>query len=86
MRRPGVHRVPALDLHPAHVVSVERDEREAEPLIQFLFPLQHHRRRGRDDDAADPLTHQQLANDQAGFDRLAKADVVGDEQVHARQE
>ncbi len=36
-------------------------------------------------DEVDPLAEQQLLQDQAGLDGLAEADVVGDEQVGARQ-
>ena len=86
MRGPGVHREAALLPHPAHVVPIEHHEREAEPLVELLFPLQHHRRRRRDDDPPDPLPHQQLADNEAGLDRLAEADVVRDEQVDAREQ
>ena len=69
-----------------HVVAVEHHERQAEALSSSSFHCRTHRRRRGNDDAADPLAHQQLADDQARLDRLAEADVVGDEQVDARQQ
>ena len=39
-----------------------------------------------DDDLAHLLAQEQLAGDQPGFDGLAQADVVGDEEVDAGQQ
>lgn len=86
VRGPGVRREAALLPHAPHVVPIEDDEGEAETLVQLLFPLQQHRRRRGHDDAADALAHEQLTNDEARLDRLAKAHVVGDEKIDARQQ
>ena len=55
-------------------------------MIQLILPLQNHRRRRGNDDAPDALPHQELADDQAGFNGLAKANVVRNKQVHPRQQ
>ena len=58
---------------------------QAEPAVEFFAPLEQHGRRAGDDDVPDLLAQEQFAGDEAGLDGLAQADVVGDEQVHARQ-
>ena len=67
------------------VLAVDDGEVEAEFLRQFVLPLQQHRGRRRDDDHLDATAQEQLSNDETGFDRLAEADVVGDQQIDARQ-
>ena len=42
------------------------------------------RRRGEDQDAADPAAEQQFGEDQTGLDGLAEAHIVRDQQVHPR--
>ena len=86
MRGPRIDRVPALHTHAPHVLAVKDDERQPEALVQFLFPLQDHGRWRGNDDAPDPLAHKKLADNEAGFDRLAEAHVVGDEQVDPWQQ
>ena len=86
MRAPGVDAEAALAADPRHVVLVEDLEGQAEAALQFVLPLEEHRRRAGDDDFADLLAEEQLAGDQPGLDGLAQADVVGDEQVDPRQQ
>ena len=86
MRGPGVDAVAALAAHAADEVAVEHREGEAEARLQLVLPLQDDRRRARDDDAADLLAQEQLADDQPRLDGLAEADVVGDEEVDAGQQ
>jgi hypothetical protein len=69
---------------PLHVRAVYDLEPERELCEHLLCPLLLERGRAEDEDAADPLTGEQLLHHHAGLDRLAEADVVGDEQVHAR--
>ena len=85
MRRPGVHGEAPLAPHARHVGAVEDGEREAEARFHLVAPLLQHRRRTRHHDPVHPSAQQQLARDQPRLDRLAEADVVGDEQVDARQ-
>jgi len=63
------------------------DDREGQPELglELVLPLQRHRWRRRNDREVDTAPQQQLAQDQSGFDRLAEADIVGDQQVDARQ-
>jgi hypothetical protein len=42
-------------------------------------------RAGDDEDVVDALAQEQLLEDEAGLDGLAEADVVGDEEVGARE-
>ena len=85
MRRPGVHGEAPLAPHAGHVRAVEDREREAEARFHLVAPLLQHRRRTRHDDPVHAPAEQQFAGDQSGLDRLAEADVVGDEQVDPRQ-
>lgn len=50
------------------------------------LPLQEDGRRRGDDYGAHSLAQQELAGDESCLDGLAEADVVGDEEVHARKE
>jgi hypothetical protein len=84
VRGPGVDAVAALAAAGGHVVAVEDDEGEAEALLHLLLPLAHDRGRAGDDDPAHALAQEHLAEDEAGLDGLAEADVVGDEEAHAR--
>ncbi|HEY3383264.1 MAG TPA: hypothetical protein VGK32_15945 [Vicinamibacterales bacterium] len=43
------------------------------------------RRRRGGDNPAHALAHQQFADDEAGFGRLAEADVICDEEVDTRE-
>src|SRR5947208_15702787 len=86
MRGPWVDPETTLLPHPRDVLAVEHDERETEARLELAVPLIDHRWGARDDDLADLLAEKQLARDQSGLDRLPEADVVGDEQVHAREQ
>lgn len=86
MGRPRVDAETALAPLRHHVVAIEHDEGESEAAVHLVAPLQDDGGRRGNDDAADFLADQELANDQARLDCLAQADVVRDEQVHARQQ
>ena len=58
---------------------------EAEALLEFFLPLEQHRRRAGHYDFANLLAHQQLPRNQASLDGLSQADVIGNEEIHARQ-
>ena len=85
VRLPGVGGMAALFAHAANVGAVEDLEIQSELRFQFVAPLVDHRRRTGDDYRVDTLTQEHLAGDQAGFDRLTQADVIGYEQVDARE-
>jgi len=64
---------------------VGHDQAQAEPLGHLCLPLLQERPgRGDDEDAAGSTACDQLRDDQAGLDRLAQADVVGQQQARAR--
>ena len=65
--------------------TVKDLEDQTEALLQLRLPLLQDRRRRRDDYRLDLLPQEKLARNQARFDRLAKAGVIGNEQAHARQ-
>ena len=67
------------------VLAVDDSEVEAKFLRQFVLPLQQHRGRRGDENHVDTTPQKQLANDKAGLDSFTKADVVGDQQIHAWQ-
>ena len=51
--------------------------------FEFVLPLADHAGRRGDEDEIDPPPQQQFAQDEPRLDRLAGADVVGDQQIHA---
>ena len=83
---PGVDAVAAFATAADDVFAVEDDEGEAEADLHFGLPLGDDGGRAGDDDALDLLTHDHFAEDEAGFDGFAEADVVGNEEVDAREE
>ncbi len=85
MCRPGVDAVAALLPDAGDVLLVEDLEDHAEAVLQLFVPLEQHGGRTGHDDVLDLLAEQQFSGDQAGLDRLAEADVIGDEEVHPRQ-
>ena len=66
------------------VARVDDPELEAELLLHLVLPLQLQRCRADDQDGPCAMAEQQLLSDESGLDRLAEADVVGDQQVDAR--
>src|SRR5437868_2625147 len=54
---------------------------DAEPAGEFSHPLVHEMRRADDREPRDLAAIEHLACDQPGFDRLADADIVGNEQT-----
>ena len=65
-------------------VAVEDAELQPELVAQLLVPLELQRRRAHDDRGAGAVPEEQLLRHEAGLDRLAEPDVVGDQQVRAR--
>ena len=65
-------------------LAVDDPELQAELLAHLVAPLQL--QRGRTDHERRPraVTQQQLLDDEPGLDRLAEADVIGDQQRRAR--
>jgi hypothetical protein len=62
------------------------DDRECEPELglKFILPLARHRWRRAHNDEIDAASEDELAQDQTGFDGLASADIVRDQQIDAR--
>ena len=85
MGGPGVDREPALASAPGHKFAVVDLEVEAEAAGHLVLPLQGHARGADDEGVLDALAQEQFLEDEAGLDGLAEADVVGDEEVGARE-
>jgi hypothetical protein len=83
--RPRIDAVPALAADALHVVAVENLEGETEAVLQFVAPLEKHRGRAGRDDFLNATAQQEFGRDETGLDGLAEADIVRDEEVHARQ-
>ena len=81
MRRPGVHRIAPLLAALGDEGAIEDGKRESKAALELVLPLEDDGRRTGDDDPTDLLAQEELAEDQARFDRLADADVVRDEEV-----
>jgi hypothetical protein len=86
VRRERVDGVPALPPAVGDEGPIEHREGEAKAGVELVAPLEDHGGRARHHDLADLLAHQELAQDEARLDRLADADLVGDEQVHPGEE
>ena len=80
MGSPRINAEPALPEHPGQVGPIENLEHEAEAVLEFTLPLLDHGRGHGDHDGLDLLAEEQLASDQARFDRLTQAGVGGDEE------
>ncbi len=85
VRGPGVDAEAALAAHTLNVILVQDFKPQAEAGIEFVAPLEQHGRRAGHDDFSNLLAEKKFAGDEAGFDGFAQPDIVGDEQVHARQ-
>src|ERR1039458_7569361 len=84
MRGPGVDRVAAFAAAIEKIVPVENYEAQSEASLHFALPLGDERGRAGDDDALDLLAHDHFAEDEAGFNRFAQSNVVGDKEIDAR--
>src|ERR1700687_2169677 len=84
MSGPRVDSVTAFPAAVEKIVSVENDEAQAEASLHFALPLSDKRGRARDEDPLHLLAHDHFAENEAGFDRFAESDIVGDEEVDAR--
>ena len=67
------------------VVAINDREVETELLRQLVLPLQQHGGRRRHDHDVNAPAQEHLPHDEAGLYRLAESNIVGDEQVHARE-
>ena len=87
----GGTRVPHIDaeamlaLHRGDELAVDDPEGETELGAQFVLPLQGHGGGRGDQREIDAPAQQKLAQDQARFDGLAESNVVGDQEIDARQ-
>ena len=68
----------------AEQLAIDDAKLEAELLAQLIAPLQLQRRGADDERRARAMTQQQLLHDEPCLDRLAEADVIGDQQRRAR--
>ena len=85
MGAPRVDAETPLSAHSGDISPVHNDEDQPEAVLQFPLPLLQHGGRRGDQDAFDLAPQQQFAGDQPRFNGLAKAGVVGDEQIDAGQ-
>ena len=69
----------------ADALAIDDVERQTELAFELVLPLHRHCRRRCDDDEVDAAPQQQLAGDEPGLDRLAEADVVGNQEIDAGQ-
>src|ERR1039458_10517249 len=84
MRRPGVDRATLFAATIEKIVPVENYETQPEASLHFALPLGNEGGRAGDNDTLDLLAHDHLAQDEAGFNRFAESNVVGDKEVDAR--
>src|SRR4051812_34258254 len=85
MGSPGVDAETSFAANLGNKVFVEDLEEETKALLEFLLPLEKHRRRAGHYDFAHLLAHQQLPRNQARLNGLTQANVIGNKQIHARK-
>ena len=83
--QPWIDREAALPPHRGDKGAVNDLEPRPEPRLMLFRPLPKHRRRRRNDNKVDATPQQQFAQDEAGFDCFAEADIIGDQQIDPRQ-
>ena len=83
--QPGIDREAALAAHCPDKGTVDNREAQPEPRLKLIRPLPEHRGRRGNDDKVDPTPQQQFAQDEAGFDCFAEADIIGDQQIDPRK-
>src|ERR1017187_474039 len=84
MRGPGVDRIPAFAAAVEKIIPVANYEAQAEASLHLALPLGDEGGRACDDGALHLLAHDHFAEDEAGFNRFAESDVVGDKEIDAR--
>jgi hypothetical protein len=83
--QPWINRESALPPYRGDTGAVDDCEPQPEPRLKLIRPLPEHRGRRGNDDKVDPTPQQQFAQDEAGFDRFAEADIIGDQQIDPRK-
>ena len=86
MRGPRIDPEPSRLAGLGQICLVEKAKGQAEAGLQFILPLQQHGRRAGHHDLPDLFPQQQLAGNQPGFDGLAEAHIITDEQIDTRQQ
>ena len=82
---PGIHAEAAVLSDLREVGSVQDGEQEAETLLHLRLPLLQHGCGGGDNNRLDLLAQQQLPCDEARFDGLPQAGIIGNEQIDPGQ-
>src|SRR4051812_222238 len=81
---------PRVDVNPATTTEVREQgavydpELKAELVPHLLLPLNLNRGRANNQNASGAVTQDQLLRNKTCLNRLAQADIVGDEQIHPR--
>jgi hypothetical protein len=83
--RQGLTPKPRLAPHLCEPIAIDDVEGEPEFRGQLVLPLQQHGRRRGHQNEVDAAAEQKLAHDEPRLDCLAQPDVIGDQQIHARQ-
>jgi hypothetical protein len=65
--------------------AIDDSEGETEFRFEFIFPLRCHRRRRGHDNQVNPPAQEQFANNEPGLDGFSQPDVIGNEEVDARE-
>ena len=83
VRRPGIDADRQLRQALPHLTRVQHDGVERESFLELVDPLVPETGRRDDEHLVGRAARSQLGDDQPGLDRLAKADLVGDEDTRA---
>ena len=85
VRRPRVDAEAALLAAARHELAIVNLEAKPEPGLHLALPLRGDGGGAEDENEVDALTEEQLLKDQPRLDGFPEADVVGDEEVSARE-
>jgi len=66
-------------------LAIDDSEGETEFRFEFIFPLRCHRRRRGHDNQVNPAAQEQFANNEPGLDGFSQPDVIGNQEVDARE-
>src|SRR5437773_3210725 len=83
---PWIHSETTFTAHLGQVAPIEDFEYQAEAVFEFALPLFKNGRWCCDHDNLRLLAQKQFASDEARLDRLTETGIIGDEEIHPRQE
>src|ERR1700678_249995 len=83
-RRPRIGGIATLASEGGEMFAIDQSEGETELCLKLVLPLPNHSGGSGDENEINASPQEHFAENQTGFDRLAGADIVGNQQVDPR--